>query len=62
MFLITQKENGKSIKQVSKDLRNDKEVALKAVDKYGENLQLISEKLQNDRDIVLIAVEQNGES
>ena len=44
----------------SEELRNDKEVVLEAVKKYGDALQFASEELRNDKEVVLEAVKENG--
>eukprot|EP00434_Breviolum_minutum_P038358 symbB.v1.2.034022.t1/scaffold4317.1/size41413/3 len=41
-------------------LQNDKEEALRAVQKNGYALGFVSRQLQNDREVVLAAVQQNG--
>ena len=43
-----------------KQLRDDREVVLAAVQQDGAVLQFASERLRDDRDVVLAAVQQNG--
>ena len=44
----------------SKDLQNDKEVVLAAVNQNGESLRFASKDLQNDKDIVLDAISKRA--
>ena len=45
---------------LSPELRNDKEVVLEAVKRYGSDLENASDTLKNDKEVVLEAVKQNG--
>lgn len=49
-------------KQASERLRNDKEFALKAVERNGRALHCFSDELRDDEDVVLAAVKQRGMS
>ncbi|KAG2378497.1 hypothetical protein C9374_008136 [Naegleria lovaniensis] len=42
------------------EFRNDREIVLEAVKKYGSAFQYASQELRNDREVVLEAVNQNG--
>lgn len=42
------------------NLKDDKELALLAVQKKGNLLEFASERLKNDKEVVMVAVQQNG--
>ncbi len=44
-------------KNLSVDLRDDKDIVLKVVSKYGDAIEHVSERLRDDRDVVLAAVQ-----
>ncbi|CAK9115393.1 unnamed protein product [Durusdinium trenchii] len=52
-------ENGLALQFASKELQNDKEVMLAAVQQKGLALAFASEELQSDKDIVLAAARQD---
>ena len=47
MVLVAVKVNGLTLKNVSEELRNDKEVVLVAVKEYGLALEFASEQIKN---------------
>merc|ERR1712167_305302 len=58
--LAAVKENGHALRHLSRELRNDKDVALAAVKENGDALLYLSEELKNDKDVALAAVKRNG--
>jgi hypothetical protein len=56
------KQNGLSFEFASKELQNDREIVLLAVNQYGYLLEFASTELKNDREIVLSSVNQYGTS
>lgn len=57
--LQTEVKNAKSLKNVSKALKSDKEFALMVVAKYGCALEFFNSKLQRDDDVAMVALKQN---
>ena len=55
------KEGTILLKKCAEKLRNDKEVVITAVSKYGTALEYASKKLRNDKEVVMTAV-SNDES
>jgi hypothetical protein len=62
LVLEAVKQNGRSLKYASEELKNDKEVVLEAVKEYGYSLYHSSEELKNDKEVVLEAVKKNSNS
>ena len=54
--------NGLTLEFASEELRNDKEIVLKAVQNRGSALQYASDELKNDREIVLEAIKFDKEA
>ena len=50
---------GHLIKNASEELRNDRELALIAINKDVNNFQYLSEQLRNDRELALIAINKD---
>ena len=48
-----------AISQLSKDVRNNKELMLIAVPQSMDNLEYVSEELKNDKDVVMASVVSN---
>jgi hypothetical protein len=44
---------------LSKSLRNDKEIVLRALQNSGSQLEFVGEAFKNDKDIVLLACQDN---
>jgi hypothetical protein len=51
-----------TLEYASEDLRGDKEVVFKAVEKHGSSLKYASDALKDDKEVVLKAVEKYGSS
>ena len=58
--LAAVKQDGRSLKCASEDLRKDREVVLEAVKEYGYALWCASDRYKEDKEVVLEAVKTYG--
>ena len=54
--IVTVTRNGSLLRDMSEELRNDREVVVAAVKQDGRALKYASEELRNDKEVVMAAV------
>ena len=60
MLVLASITNKFALDNLSEDLKNDKEFAIRLIKNNGETLEFLSCQLQDDEELVMSAVKQNG--
>ena len=60
--LIATKKNGYAYHYIDKELRNDRDLILAALEQKGEMLQFVPDIFKKDKEIVLLAIKNDGYS